>query len=247
MIIHQLIAHHLRHGDDAGFYELQAADAVRWLRVCGVEMGPRIRALDLGCGQGTLGRRLAAIGCQVVYADESNFLPKELEEAAFVPFRIGQDPLSALGEYDLVIFSNVLEHIPDPRSFIREVSGLLRPWGVLYLSWTNWLSPWGGHDFAPFHYLGPRRGPEFHERWRGRRTIFQVGKDLFPTHVGRTLRWIRAEPELQVVRRAPRYYPELAWLVYVPILREFLCWNVALLVRRRRRRGEPPLRASESG
>jgi hypothetical protein len=32
MIIHKLIAHHLKHKDDGGFYQLQADDAIEWIQ-----------------------------------------------------------------------------------------------------------------------------------------------------------------------------------------------------------------------
>ena len=49
-------------------------------------------------------------------------------------------------------------------------------------------------------------------------------------YLGETLRWIQAQPGLRVVRAAPRYYTELAFLLKIPVLREFLAWNCALLI-----------------
>lgn len=46
MIIHQLIRHHLRHGDDDRFYVLQAEDAVRWMAERGLKLG-RERACSI--------------------------------------------------------------------------------------------------------------------------------------------------------------------------------------------------------
>ena len=56
--------------------------------------------------------------------------------------------------------------------------------------------------------------------------------NLFPTYVGRTLRQVRAVPELNLLRAAPRYYPEFAFVLRLPVLREFLAWNCALLIGR---------------
>jgi SAM-dependent methyltransferase len=231
MIIHKLVASHLRRSDSAEFYWLQAINACEWIaRNGGIK--PGMRVLDLGAGSGMLGSRFERMGCSVTYADETNHLDECLDHSRFVQFKIGRDDLRALGEFDLVLFSNVLEHIADPRGFIGSVSKILRPGGLLYLSWTNWLSPWGGHDFSPFHYLGPRLGLWVHGRLLRRRTIFTIGKDLFQTHIGRTLSWIGMRKELSVVALAPRYYTELSWLARIPVLREFLCWNVAALIRR---------------
>ena len=38
--------------------------------------------------------------------------------------------------------------------------------GVVFLSWTTWLSPWGGHETSPWHYLGAPCGPAVHPAQR---------------------------------------------------------------------------------
>ena len=55
MIIHKLIAHHLKHKDDSGFYRLQAVDAINWIEKSGGKIGSGVKALDLGCGHGIFG------------------------------------------------------------------------------------------------------------------------------------------------------------------------------------------------
>jgi hypothetical protein len=37
------------------------------------------------------------------------------------------------------------------------------------------------------------------------------------------------------LRMAPRYYTELSFLMHIPVLREFLAWNCAMLIGRRGR------------
>ena len=59
------------------------------------------------------------------------------------------------GTADVVFSSNVLEHVPDPMGLIEEMIRATRPGGLVYLSYTNWYSPWGGHEMSPWHYLGP--------------------------------------------------------------------------------------------
>jgi hypothetical protein len=36
-----------------------------------------------------------------------------------------------------------------------------------------------------------------------------------------------------VVRVVPRYYSELSFIMLIPLLREFLAWNCAVLIQRR--------------
>src|SRR6266700_2024506 len=47
-----------------------------------------------------------------------------------------------------------LEHVPDPMGLAEEMIRVTRPGGLVYLSYTNWYSPWGGHEMSPWHYLG---------------------------------------------------------------------------------------------
>ena len=102
----------------------------------------------------------------------------------------------------------------------------------MYLSWTNWLSPWGGHEFSPFHYLGPRRGHLIFDRVRGIRRKHTPYVNLFPTHIGSVLSAIRQQRSLGLVAMAPRYFDEFAFLMRLPMLREFFAWNAGLLLRR---------------
>jgi SAM-dependent methyltransferase len=233
MIIHKLIAHHLRHPTDDSFYVFQAEDAVRWLERGGLQLGAAVSVLDLGCGSGIFGGQLAKRGCRVTFADEGDWLRPELRHLPSRRINIDQDDLSVLGAYDLVICSNVIEHLARPARLIESFGSLLNPGGHVYLSWTNWLSPWGGHDFSPFHYLGPRWGPRVFDKLVRRPRMLKPFENLFPTHIGSILRLIRRQPGLRVVRLAPRYYTELAWIMRLPILREFLAWNCAILIGRR--------------
>lgn len=233
MIIHKLIAQHLVHKDDATFYLTQARDAIRWIEQNGVTLGASCRVLDLGCGHGIFGGELAKRGCQVTFGDTTNYILPQFASSRFVTINLDQDDISTLSEYDLVLCSNVYEHLAKPAQFLDSVHKILSPQGRLYLSWTNWLSPWGGHEFSPFHYLGPRRGYLLYDKWIGRPRNHTPFVNLFPTYIGRTLKRIRSKPNLRILRVAPRYYTELSFLMAIPLVREFLAWNCAVLIGRR--------------
>jgi 2-polyprenyl-3-methyl-5-hydroxy-6-metoxy-1,4-benzoquinol methylase len=233
MIIHKLIRQHLQHRDDEEFYLLQARDAIVWMQRYGVRFGPGVTALDLGCGHGVLGAELIKLGCAVTFADESNYLFPSIASAPFRQINLDRDDPAKLGTYDVVICSNVLEHLAKPFEFIGRMSPMLRPEGRFYLSWTNWLSPWGGHDFSPFHYLGPQTGHRVFDRIVKRKRIHTPYVTLYPTYIGQVLRVMRRRPDLKIVKVAPRYYPEFSWLMGLPVVREFLAWNCAVLLAKR--------------
>jgi SAM-dependent methyltransferase len=138
------------------------------------------------------------------------------------------------GLVDVAFSSNVLEHVPDPPRFLDEAIRVTRPGGIIYLSFTAWYSPWGGHETAPWHYLGGYRAAQRYERQHGRPPGNKFGSSLFACHVGPTLRLARSHPGVDVVAALPRYYPDwMRWLIEVPALRELATWNLLLVLRRR--------------
>ena len=233
MIIHRLVLQHLGHRDDPGFYAFSVEDAVRWLERSGVAFNSATRVLDLGCGHGIFGSTLVKRGSQVTFADESEGLLPELAGSRFVKINLDQDDLALLGKYDVIICSNVYEHLAKPDRFIQEIGKALNPGGRLFLSWTNWLSIWGGHEFSPWHYLGSSRGHLIYDKMAKKPRKHTPYENLFPTYIGETIKKIRRTPDLQILRMAPRYYPEFSFILRLPMLREFLAWNCAMLVAKR--------------
>jgi 2-polyprenyl-3-methyl-5-hydroxy-6-metoxy-1,4-benzoquinol methylase len=234
MVLPKLISHHLKHGDDAEFYRIQAVDAIQWLQNKGVRLDSSTSAIDLGCGHGVFGEQLLNLGCKVTFSDEQNFLIDRLKHHPFKPFNIDAQDFSELGEFDLVICSNVYEHLSKPEKFLGTFHKSLKPGGRFYLSWTNWLSPWGGHEFSPFHYLGPRLGPRVADKVTGKKRKHTPFQNLFPTSIGHTLKLLQKNTEVRLAAMAPRYYPEFSSVCRIPVLREFLTWNCALLLERQR-------------
>ena len=143
----------------------------------------------------------------------------------------------AAGSVDVAMSSNVLEHVHDTAGFLGELVRVTRPGGLVWVSWTTWLSPWGGHETSPWHYLGGRRAADRYAHRHGRRPKNDFGRSLFAVPASRVLRWARQQQAaglVEVVDVRPRYHPAWArWVVRVPGLREVVCWNVVVVMRRR--------------
>ena len=134
---------------------------------------------------------------------------------------------------DVCFSSNVLEHVADPGRFIDESVRVTRPGGLIYLSFTNWFSPWGGHEMSPWHYLGPGRAERRYVRGHGQLPKNRFGSGLYPVHIGPTLRLLRSRDDVELVDARPRYYP--GWcrpVLHVPLAREVLTWNLLTILRR---------------
>jgi SAM-dependent methyltransferase len=190
--------------------------------------------VDLGCGPGFYTDALRAIGATVIPVDND---PAELTMVGLAPegaliADAGALPLED-GSVDGVVCSNLLEHTADQRAVILELERMLRPGGWGYISWTNWYSPWGGHDMTPYQYLGPRLGPRLYERLHGPPRKNPYGAGLWAAHVGPILRFVRSRAGLEIERAEPRYWPRLAFIVRIPLLRELLTWNCVIRVRKR--------------
>ncbi|MGP4004024.1 class I SAM-dependent methyltransferase [Streptomyces sp. 8N706] len=134
---------------------------------------------------------------------------------------------------DVCFSSNVLEHVADPPTFLSELVRVTRPGGLIYVSFTNWLSPWGGHETAPWHYLGADRARKRYRRRTGLTAKHTLGENLFPIHIGPTLRHVRGRSDVSVIAARSRYWPFLPDVVTrVPGLREIATWNLLLILRR---------------
>lgn len=132
--------------DPAPFYRILAAEAAEELdRRYGPLAGQMI--VDLGCGPGFYTEALRALGATVVPVDND---PAEMSMVGAPPegallADAGALPLGD-ASVDGAFCSNLLEHTPAAEPVIRELERVLRPGGWGYVSWTNWYSPWGGHD-----------------------------------------------------------------------------------------------------
>ncbi|MEU9498331.1 class I SAM-dependent methyltransferase [Streptomyces sp. NPDC048196] len=137
------------------------------------------------------------------------------------------------GAADVCFSSNVLEHVADPQTFLSELIRVTRPGGLVYVAFTNWFSPWGGHETAPWHYLGAERARSRYRRRTGRPAKHTLGVNLFAVHVGRTLRQVRARDDIALVSARSRYAPFLAEAIpRLPGIREVATWNLLLILRR---------------
>jgi SAM-dependent methyltransferase len=215
------------------FYRLLAEDSVamvsRFVELEGVTV------LDVGGGAGWFAETFQRAGAHYVLVERgvgelchpaAGLPPTVLGDGAALPF--------ADSTLSVVFSSNVLEHVAAPWQLLDDLVRVLRSEGVLFVAFTNWYSPWGGHETSPWHFLGGERAALRYERRHGRPPKNRYGSTLYPVHVGQMLRWARHHPDVEIVDARPRYYPDWCRLIVtVPGLREVASWNVATVLRRR--------------
>jgi SAM-dependent methyltransferase len=247
-------AFRLEQSDPDYFYRAQARDSVaqvgRYVDVAGKIV------LDVGGGAGYFTEAFRAAGARCILIEPeaglkqvpvaepgAELTARERHAWAVLPARLavgtavaGDGNRLPFGDAiaDLSFSSNVLEHVADPARFLNETVRVTRHGGLIYLSFTAWYSPWGGHETAPWHYVGGRWAADRYERRNQRPPGNLFGTSLFACHVGPTLRMVAAHPDVEILDALPRYYPDwMRGVVKVPLLRELVTWNLLLILRRR--------------
>lgn len=220
--------------DPDRFYGELAADSAAHVESFGSLDGARM--LDVGGGPGFFADAFAARGATYVAVD-ADAGEMRLHGRAPGP-RTVQASGTALpfcdGAFDIAYSSNVLEHVPEPWAMADEMVRVVRPGGLVVLSYTLWFGPWGGHETAPWHLLGGHRAARRYARRTGHAPKNVYGESLFPITAVAGITWARRSAAVDIVSVQPRYLPSiLRGIVDLPLVREFATWNLLLVLRRR--------------
>jgi SAM-dependent methyltransferase len=226
-------AFRVEQADPDHFYGMLARDSVAQIGTYERFEGQRL--LDVGGGPGYYADAFRAAGARYTGLDA------DLGELSG---RGGPEPGTVLGDgrrlpfrdgvFDVVYSSNVLEHVDRPWKMADEMVRVTRRGGLIFLSYTLWWGPWGGHETAPWHLLGGHWAARRYRRRHGREPKNLFGESLFRLTASQGIAWARSSPDVTDVHIVPRYLPGwLSWIVRVPVLREVAVWNVAIVCRRR--------------
>jgi 2-polyprenyl-3-methyl-5-hydroxy-6-metoxy-1,4-benzoquinol methylase len=115
------------------------------------------RVLDAGTGDGGVAVALARRECRVTAFDNTwNNVARARQlarESGVAPLFIVMDAQHfalSRSDFDLVILSDLLEHVGSPDDVVRAVAENIKPGGWCYVSVPNTLSPW--NLFRDQHY-----------------------------------------------------------------------------------------------
>jgi 2-polyprenyl-3-methyl-5-hydroxy-6-metoxy-1,4-benzoquinol methylase len=98
------------------------------------------KVFDAGCGNGSLLRRLKIAGYTVAGCDASEsgiaIAQRTLgDDVPVKPLSVYEDLTAIFGnDWDVVVATEVIEHLYAPREFVQRVRALLKPGGSLVLS-----------------------------------------------------------------------------------------------------------------
>ncbi|BAX90582.1 class I SAM-dependent methyltransferase [Mycobacterium shigaense] len=224
--------------DPARFYGALADDTVAligdlWRAGHGEPPAGRM-LLDVGGGPGYFATAFADAGVRYigVEPDESEMHAAGPAVGAATDTFVRASGMAlpfADASVDICLSSNVAEHVPRPWQLGGEMLRVTKPGGLVVLSYTVWLGPFGGHEMGLTHYLGGARAAARYARKHGRPAKNNYGSSLFAVSAADGLSWAANTGAL--VAAFPRYHPRWAWwLTGVPMLREFLVSNLVLVL-----------------
>jgi SAM-dependent methyltransferase len=109
---------------------------------------PRRRLLDIGCGPGFFLQTAIAHGWDAHGIEPSRQAAAHARElgATVTEGFFGPETAPALGQFDVITLTNMLEHVPDPVAILKTAFDLLEPGGVICAGVPN--------DFSPFQIAG---------------------------------------------------------------------------------------------
>ena len=149
---------------------------------------------DVGAGDGSLARILLSPFAYDIQPQTSSVKKHNI-----------YDPLPC--QVDLVVCINVLEHLEDSYSALATLRSKA---SRLWINFTPWGSPFGGHEFSPFHLLGKTSGK-----------IHTLGKNLFKLSTRQMLLYLCHADWTPIIVRSS----------YFPLIKkcDFLMWNVEIV------------------
>jgi len=227
--------------DYRAFQAFQAQKLVTYLQRHGVTIQSRI-LLDLGSGAGGYSQEFSRGGASVISVDLLQpSLPatppvKQIQASALnIPFRDCS--------IEIVFCASLIEHVPKPGILLSEIERILKPGGFIYLSFPPFYSPMGGHEYAPYHYLGERLAMRLVSRGRRlpkwARQLYNVSEDtrsfsemyagwgLYKMTIKR-FRSLVAKTRLLYKDISTRYLP--ISFVRWPLLGEVLTWHAQFIL-----------------
>jgi methionine biosynthesis protein MetW len=187
------------------------------------------RVLDVGCGTGLLGQMLAQHRSAEVVGIEPDAIRAEVAASRGMQIRVGyfsRRLIQELGSFDIVLFADVLEHLPNPQSVLVLSREALNTKGAVIISVPN-VVHWAVRIEVirgKFRYQPCGIMDATHLRWFTAESAksllasagFKIvkyrataGSDL-PENVCRLpLRWVPAKARTRFLRVASKYWPSL--------------------------------------
>jgi SAM-dependent methyltransferase len=113
------------------------------------------RVMDIGCGFGGVLRAFLERGCSCLGVDLNTYSIEQAQREQAQWVATGQARFEAIDIYkfeempelfDIIIFKDSIEHIPEQARIIKYVKRFLKPDGKVFFGFPPWPMPFGGHQ-----------------------------------------------------------------------------------------------------
>lgn len=113
-----------------------------------------ISVLEIGCGEGGnlqpfLNQGCSAVGVDLAkdkIANGKEYLSDYINNKRCILHDSDVFKIDSLGEFDLIFFRDVIEHIRDHRKLLAFTKAHLKADGVAFIAFPPWQNPFGGHQ-----------------------------------------------------------------------------------------------------
>ena len=130
--------------------------------------------LEIGCGEGGNLKSFLNLGSKVTGVDLSEgkienakqFFKDHPQKENLTLIAEDIYTSQSLGQFDLIIMRDVIEHIHDQEKFMSYVKKFLKPDGKFFLAFPPWYNPFGGHQqicrnkllsVIPYYHILPQK------------------------------------------------------------------------------------------
>jgi len=104
-----------------------------------------MKVLDVGCGNGNISRFIGSFGCEVLGIDISADTIREAQnQTSLQNVQFKNTPAEELNvneKFDLIVCSEVIEHLYQPTPVLQTLKNLLKPNGTLIVTVPNGFGP----------------------------------------------------------------------------------------------------------
>jgi len=140
-----------------------------------------VEVLEVGTATGYLSAEMTSLGCNVTGIEQDPGMA-ELARPHCRRMLVGDIEtleVDTLGQFDAIVFGDVLEHLRNPRSVLEQLSKLLKPGGRILISLPNVANIWVRLNllFGRFNYTRVGIFDESHLRFFTLKTAKELAAD----------------------------------------------------------------------
>lgn len=117
----------------------------------------RLRGIEIGSGDGLLGKMLTDLGHEIVLNDIEDWRCPAARNTPLVLTQPDSTIPFEKNTFDFAFSFNAFEHLQDPAKTLSEILRILKPGGFCYLSFGPlYASPWGLHAYRSLRMPYPQ-------------------------------------------------------------------------------------------